>query len=117
MIYRILSIPRRIELRLWLREAMGAHFLALAYLLSVSSPASAEPPKLSCDEVRQAQLEREPGLLIIDVRPPADYAAGHIQGAKNVSVSDIGSITVPREGKVVVYCPDPACPAKPSSRS
>ena len=71
----------------------------------------AEAPKLSCDEVRQAQLEREPGLLIIDVRPPADYAAGHIQGAKNIPAYELGSLAVPRDGKVVVYCPDPSCPS------
>ena len=90
---------------------MSERLAVLALILACGVARAAEAPKLSCDEVRQAQLEREPGFLIIDVRSPADYAAGHIQGARSVPVSEIGPLAVPRDGKVVVYCPDPSCPS------
>jgi len=47
------------------------------------------------------------GALLIDVRSPAEFAAGHIDGARNVPVGEIGRRT--RElgsidGPVIVYC-------------
>ena len=37
-------------------------------------------------EVRARQ--EEPGVLIIDARPPEEFAAGHIEGAVNLPVAD-----------------------------
>lgn len=47
------------------------------------------------------------GALLVDVRSPAEFAAGHIDGARNVPVSELGQ----RAGElgatdrpVIVYC-------------
>jgi rhodanese-related sulfurtransferase len=49
----------------------------------------------------------EGGAVLIDVRTPQEFAAGHIEGAKNIPVQeleqrldDVGA----RDGSVVVYC-------------
>jgi len=44
--------------------------------------------------------------LVIDVRDPGEYGAGHILGAKNVPVSrlDDGELAKRKERPVIVYC-------------
>lgn len=48
-----------------------------AILLPSTIVWAAEPTqKIPCDELRQTQLIRQPGLILIDVRPPDDSAEG-----------------------------------------
>jgi rhodanese-related sulfurtransferase len=44
--------------------------------------------------------------LVIDVRDPGEYGAGHILGAKNVPLSrlDDGELAKRKERPVIVYC-------------
>jgi rhodanese-related sulfurtransferase len=44
--------------------------------------------------------------LVVDVRDPGEYAAGHILGAKNVPLSRIGDTEVGKrkDRPVIVYC-------------
>ena len=44
--------------------------------------------------------------LVLDVRDPGEYGAGHILGAKNVPVSrlDDGELAKRKERPVIVYC-------------
>lgn len=49
----------------------------------------------------------EDGARLIDVRSPQEYASGHIDGARNIPLNEIGRRTkdVGRKDKpVVVYC-------------
>lgn len=50
----------------------------------------------------------EQGALVLDVRTPAEYAAGHVPGAVNVPYDELSSrideIDARRGGPVVVYC-------------
>jgi len=47
------------------------------------------------------------GALLVDVRTPQEYSAGHIEGAVNIPVSELGA-RLPELGEkqrsVVVYC-------------
>ena len=49
-----------------------------------------------------------PNLVVIDVRTPAEYAAGHIAGAQNIDVeaADFGTriATLDKKGAYLVYC-------------
>lgn len=51
------------------------------------------------------------GVTVIDVRPPEEYAAGHVPGALNIPLEQLeqqlGRLTSDRE--VVAYCRDPYC--------
>ena len=54
-----------------------------------------------------AFLGREPDALVVDVRTPAEFASGHIAGARNVDVSGDfrGQMAaVDRETPVYLYC-------------
>jgi rhodanese-related sulfurtransferase len=44
--------------------------------------------------------------LVVDVRDPGEYGAGHILGAKNVPLSRLGEVDVAKrkERPVIVYC-------------
>jgi rhodanese-related sulfurtransferase len=47
------------------------------------------------------------GAALIDVRTPGEFAAGHIDGARNIPVNEIRARAAevgPRETPVVVYC-------------
>src|SRR5690606_22934027 len=54
---------------------------------------------------------RDGPVTVIDVRPPEEYAQGHIAGAINVPLErlsrELGQI--PREREVVAYCRGPWC--------
>lgn len=47
------------------------------------------------------------GALLLDVRTPAEYAAGHVDGALNIPVQELGSRMRelgPTTRPIVVYC-------------
>ncbi|MGF1644177.1 MAG: ArsR/SmtB family transcription factor [Thiotrichales bacterium] len=58
-------------------------------------------------------LERlRDGLVtVIDVRPPLEYAQGHIPGALNLPLDTLATrlATLPREREVIAYCRGPWC--------
>ena len=45
-------------------------------------------PAISCKELRQVQSMTEPHL-ILDVREPAEFEAGHIEGSMPIPVNDL----------------------------
>ena len=52
-------------------------------------------------------LNREPGALVVDVRTPAEFAGGHVAGARNVDVSGdfrAAMDSVDRDRPVYLYC-------------
>lgn len=54
---------------------------------------------------------RRDDVLLLDVRPAAEYAAGHIAGARSVPIADLDDLldTLPADGDVVAYCRGPYC--------
>jgi rhodanese-related sulfurtransferase len=50
-------------------------------------------------------------VTVLDVRPPEEYAAGHLPGAINVPLSDLEEhlATLPKDNEVVAYCRGPYC--------
>lgn len=62
----------------------------------------------------QAELKRRMAandVLVLDVRPAAEYAAGHIAGARHVAPSDLRRrlAQLPRDKEIVAYCRGPYC--------
>ena len=57
------------------------------------------------------RLARAGEVTVIDVRPPEEYAAGHIKGAVNVPLNELGKrlAELPRDREVVAYCRGPYC--------
>lgn len=54
---------------------------------------------------------REGLVTVVDVRPPEEYAAGHLPGAINVPLSQLDehAVGLPRDREVVAYCRGPFC--------
>ena len=60
----------------------------------------------------EAQDRAERGLVtLLDVRPPEEFAAGHLPGAINISLADLeGHLTsFPKRKEIIAYCRGPYC--------
>ena len=65
----------------------------------------------SISAAQATQLINREDALVVDVRDPGEYGAGHILGAKNVPLSRIDAVGSEIAGKykdkpVIVYCDD-----------
>ena len=58
-----------------------------------------------------ARRLRRKDVVVLDVRPAQEYAAGHIAGARSVPIADLPRrlSEIPKRKKVVAYCRGPYC--------
>ena len=63
------------------------------------------------DRAELARRLRHGGVVVLDVRPEAEYAAGHIAGARSVPVDELRRHlrALPKGAEVVAYCRGPYC--------
>ncbi|MEP7181788.1 MAG: metalloregulator ArsR/SmtB family transcription factor [Betaproteobacteria bacterium] len=92
-----------------LREVGQEHLAEVDKLvkLYLGSKDSLEPVP-----VKELVQRAKKGLVtVIDVRPPEEYAAGHIRGAINVPLTDLKKRLneFPRDQEIVAYCRGPYC--------
>jgi rhodanese-related sulfurtransferase/DNA-binding HxlR family transcriptional regulator len=54
---------------------------------------------------------RRKDVVVLDVRPPSEYAAGHIAGARSVPIAELSRRLkdVPKKSEVIAYCRGPYC--------
>jgi DNA-binding transcriptional ArsR family regulator/rhodanese-related sulfurtransferase len=114
---------RKEGLRVFYRLAGDGIVRLLAALRAVGQERLAEVDKLvrlyfeskdSLEPVpaRELMQRAKKGLVtVLDVRPPEEFAAGHIRGAINVPVTDLKKHLreIPRDQEVVAYCRGPFC--------
>src|SRR5204863_1123340 len=50
-------------------------------------------------------------VVVLDVRPPEEFAAGHLPGAVNIPIDQLESRLgkLPRRKEIVAYCRGPYC--------
>jgi rhodanese-related sulfurtransferase/DNA-binding transcriptional ArsR family regulator len=98
-------------LQLWtvVREVAGEHVaevdrLAQAYL---GRRDGLQP--ITRDEL--ARRIRRGEVTVIDVRPAAEYEAGHVEGARSLPIKDLEQrlSALPRDADLVAYCRGPYC--------
>ena len=58
----------------------------------------------SPEQLAELQAAVDAGALILDVRSPAEFASGHLQGARNVPVGQLAGFVQEIEQTVIVYC-------------
>jgi len=60
----------------------------------------------NADEVTPAQLAAMEGAVVVDVREPYEWRAGHIDGARHIPLGDIANRLgeLPRDADIVLYC-------------
>jgi len=66
------------------------------------------------EEVDRDELARRlasGSLIVLDVRPHAEFAAGHIAGSRSVPIGELRQHVraLPKEAEVVAYCRGPYC--------
>jgi len=66
------------------------------------------------EQVSAVELERRLArgdVVVLDVRPEREYAAGHIAGARSVPIDELSSVVeeLPRRREIVAYCRGPYC--------
>jgi rhodanese-related sulfurtransferase/DNA-binding transcriptional ArsR family regulator len=74
-----------------------------------------DPEPMTRDELLRRMHHGE--VIVLDVRPAIEYAAGHIPGAVSVPPDRIESILsdLPRDREVVAYCRGPYCVYAPEA--
>jgi phage shock protein E len=81
--------------------------LALVSILAFSPLSWSAPETIAAPALHQ-RLNTATAPLILDVRSPAEYATGHIPGARNIPYRELPThlteLSTFREREVVVYC-------------
>ena len=108
-IFYALASDRVGELWSALRDVAGDHVaglerLAAAYL----------GDREGVDVVDRSELARrlkQRQVMVLDVRPAREYAAGHIAGARSVPIAELRRHlrALPKDSDVVAYCRGPYC--------
>jgi len=108
-IFYALASERVGELWSALRDVAAEHVAGLERLAGAYLGGRDGVEVVDCKELA-ARLERGE-VLVLDVRPPAEYAAGHIAGARSVPIAELRRHlrALPRGGEVVAYCRGPYC--------
>jgi rhodanese-related sulfurtransferase/predicted transcriptional regulator len=96
-------------LRLWLalRDASAAQ-------LAEVDRASREYLGDDVDTIKRADLIDRLGsgdVVLVDVRPPEEFAAGHIEGAISIPLAELERrlAELPADAEIVAYCRGPFC--------
>ncbi len=83
---------------------------SLAALLWLGAATAAPPPapSIGAEALLARATAADAALVILDVRTPAEFAAGHVPGAINVPhdqiESRLGELAALRDKDLVVYC-------------
>jgi rhodanese-related sulfurtransferase len=96
-------------LRLWLalRDASAAR---LAEVERAARDYLGDDVDTICSEDLLARLARG-DVVLVDVRPQDEYAAGHIEGARSIPIEELERrlAELPTDTEVVAYCRGPFC--------
>lgn len=82
--------------------------IILVAVLAAAVAMAAEP--VAAPVTQEALIERQQqadaALVVLDVRSPGEFAAGHVPGAINIPHDRIGErlAEVPRDKDVILYC-------------
>lgn len=81
---------------------------AAPWTAHAAEPAANDAPLMSQTELLERLDAKDPELVVLDVRTPAEYAAGHVPGARNVShellASRLEELSALKDRPVVLYC-------------
>src|SRR5688572_15956965 len=108
-IYYSLSSPVVNDLWRTMRQAAQEHVAGLEQLAADYLGDRSKLRTITRDDLRTRL--RDGDVVVVDVRPEAEFAAGHIRGAVSIPIADLrarlGDITDGAE--VVAYCRGPYC--------
>ncbi len=108
-IYYRLASDRVIDLWAALRDVAAAHHAELDALATAYLGQRDELDQLSRTELAARLTAGD--VIVVDVRPPAEYAAGHIAGARSIPADRLTRElrNLPADIEIVAYCRGPYC--------
>ena len=108
-IYYSLASP--IVLTLWqtIRQATEQHVAGLQQLAEDYLGDRGKLRTMTRDQL--SSRLRDGDVVVLDVRPEPEYAAGHIEGAMTIPIQELKSRLgeIPRDADIVAYCRGPYC--------
>ena len=108
-VFYALASDRVGELWAALRDVAAEHVAGIERLAAAYLGDRTDVEAITRDEL--ASRLRRRNVVVIDVRPTAEYAAGHIPGARSLPPDEVRSRlrTIPKDGEIVAYCRGPFC--------
>ena len=108
-IFYALASDRVGELWSALREVADEHVAGLERLASAYLGDRDGIDVINRDELASRLKRRE--VVVLDVRPEAEFHAGHIAGARSVPIAELRRQlrALPQDAEVVAYCRGPYC--------
>lgn len=106
--YRLAS-PEVGELLVRLREIGEQQLAELSAARAALAARTADVEQI--DRKTLVRRLREGEAILIDVRPEAEFVAGHLPGARSIPLAELKSriAELPRNAEVVAYCRGPYC--------
>jgi rhodanese-related sulfurtransferase/DNA-binding MarR family transcriptional regulator len=107
--YRLAS-PEVFELWRALRALAAARLAEVERLAAAYLGARDELEPVTRQELAR-RLQNGDSLVVLDVRPAAEHAAGHLPGAVSIPVGELRRrlAELPRDREIVAYCRGPYC--------
>lgn len=108
-IYYRLASESVSQLWLALRECGEHHLVEIEHLVATFLRDRAALHPLTIDELREAL--REERVILLDVRPRAEYETGHLPQAHSLPVAELEArlAELSRDQEIVAYCRGPYC--------
>jgi rhodanese-related sulfurtransferase len=108
-IFYSLASDRVTDLWLAVRDIAAAHVAELDRLASAYLGDRSDLQTVSQEELRRRVKAGD--VVVLDVRPEAEYHAGHIVGARSLPLSDLKRRLheLPKDVDIVAYCRGPYC--------
>jgi rhodanese-related sulfurtransferase len=109
-IYYRLAAPEVLELWRALRTLAAGRLAEVERLAAAYLGARDELEPVTREELTR-RLQDGDDLVVLDVRPAAEYAAGHLPGAVSIPVGELRRrlAELPGDREVVAYCRGPYC--------
>jgi rhodanese-related sulfurtransferase len=108
VIYRLAS-DRVAELWAAVREVAAQHVAEVHVLADEYLGTRDEVEQVSADELEERLARGD--VVVLDVRPEAEYRAAHVAGARSAPLStlDVFAKQLPKRREIVAYCRGPYC--------
>jgi rhodanese-related sulfurtransferase/DNA-binding HxlR family transcriptional regulator len=105
----MLASERVSELWAALRDVATEHVAGIEKLATAYLGDRRDVEAITREEL--ASRLRRRNVVVIDVRPPSEYAAGHIPGARSVPPDEVRRRlrSIPKDSEIVAYCRGPFC--------
>lgn len=92
-----------------LRRVAEQHLAEVEHLVNIHLSSKDDLEPIPANELLKRMQQKR--MTIIDVRPPEEYAAGHVPGALNIPVDELAKRwkELPPSHEIVTYCRGPYC--------